>query len=337
MQSLRRTRPRDLDDLAVQVAIIRPGPIQGGAVNPYIERRKRLREDPDYEIPYEHPSLEPVLRDTLGTIIFQDQVMEVAQAIAGYTPGEAEGLRRAMSRKRSQELLAAPSRALRRGRHATRRRRRADGRARLADGRGFRGLRLSQGAQRRLRPARLPVDLAARALRPGVPLRAAQRAADGLLRAGQPRARGRAQGHLDSATRREQLAGRVHRAGRRRAPRPRLHQGRWRRGGARAGGGARARRALRHPRRAGRAHRRAPPHARTAGLVRGVRSDHRRRAPGGPGARAPARSARRTGARRCGSSGSPRRGAARGRGPSWRCRWRCRRLRACARSGAGSG
>lgn len=105
MQSLRRTRPKDLDDLAVQVAIIRPGPIQGGAVNPYIERRRRLREDPDYEIPYEHPSLEPVLRDTLGTIIFQDQVMEVAQAIAGYTPGEAEGLRRAMSRKRSQELL----------------------------------------------------------------------------------------------------------------------------------------------------------------------------------------------------------------------------------------
>ncbi|HTZ86469.1 MAG TPA: DNA polymerase III subunit alpha [Solirubrobacteraceae bacterium] len=105
MQSLRRTQPRDLDDLAVQVAIIRPGPIQGGAINPYIERRRRLREDPGYEIPYEHPTLEPVLRDTLGTIIFQDQVMEVAQAIAGYTPGEAEGLRRAMSRKRSQELL----------------------------------------------------------------------------------------------------------------------------------------------------------------------------------------------------------------------------------------
>jgi error-prone DNA polymerase len=106
MQSLRRTRPQDLDDLAVQVAIIRPGPIQGGAVNPYIERRRRLREDPSYRIPYEHPSLEPVLRDTLGTIIFQDQVMEVAEAIAGFTPGEAEGLRRAMSRKRSQEMLA---------------------------------------------------------------------------------------------------------------------------------------------------------------------------------------------------------------------------------------
>jgi error-prone DNA polymerase len=105
MQSLRRTRPENLDDLAIQVAIIRPGPIQGGAVNPYIERRRRLREDPTYEIPYEHPALEPVLRDTLGTIIFQDQVMEVAEAIAGFTPGEAEGLRRAMSRKRSQEML----------------------------------------------------------------------------------------------------------------------------------------------------------------------------------------------------------------------------------------
>jgi error-prone DNA polymerase len=105
MQSLRRTRPENLDDLAIQVAIIRPGPIQGGAVNPYIERRRRLREDPAYEIPYEHPALEPVLHDTLGTIIFQDQVMEVAEAIAGFTPGEAEGLRRAMSRKRSQEML----------------------------------------------------------------------------------------------------------------------------------------------------------------------------------------------------------------------------------------
>jgi error-prone DNA polymerase len=105
MQSLRRTRPENLDDLAIQVAIVRPGPIQGGAVNPYIERRRCLREDPAYQIPYEHPALEPVLRDTLGTIIFQDQVMEVAEAIAGFTPGEAEGLRRAMSRKRSQEML----------------------------------------------------------------------------------------------------------------------------------------------------------------------------------------------------------------------------------------
>ena len=57
MQMLPRTRPRDIDDLTVQVALVRPGPIQGGAVHPYIERRKRLREDPGYEIPYEHESL----------------------------------------------------------------------------------------------------------------------------------------------------------------------------------------------------------------------------------------------------------------------------------------
>jgi error-prone DNA polymerase len=107
MGSLRRTRPRTLDDLTIQVAIVRPGPIQGGAVNPYIERRQRLREDRDFEIPYEHPSLEPVLRETLGTIIFQDQVLEVAIAFAGFTPGEAEGLRRAMSRKRSAAALQA--------------------------------------------------------------------------------------------------------------------------------------------------------------------------------------------------------------------------------------
>ncbi len=107
MQSLRRTRPASLQDLTIQVAIVRPGPIQGGAVNPYIARRQRLREDPDFEVPYEHPSLEPVLRETLGTIIFQDQVLEVAIAFAGFSTGEAEGLRRAMSRKRSEAAIRA--------------------------------------------------------------------------------------------------------------------------------------------------------------------------------------------------------------------------------------
>ena len=59
MASLLRTRPENLDDLTIQVAIVRPGPIQGGAVNPYIARRQRLRVDPDFQIPYDHPSLEP--------------------------------------------------------------------------------------------------------------------------------------------------------------------------------------------------------------------------------------------------------------------------------------
>ena len=105
MQSLKRTRPATLKDLTVQVAIVRPGPIQGGAVNPYVERRARLLADPAYEPPFEHPSLKEVLGETLGTIVFQDQVMQVSEAFAGFTAGEADGLRRAMSRKRSQEAM----------------------------------------------------------------------------------------------------------------------------------------------------------------------------------------------------------------------------------------
>ena len=105
MQMLTRTRPESLDDLTVQVALVRPGPIIGGAVHPYVERKKRLREEPGYEVPYEHPSLEPALRDTLGAIVFQDQVIEVAMAFAGFSAGEAEGLRRAMSRRRSEAAL----------------------------------------------------------------------------------------------------------------------------------------------------------------------------------------------------------------------------------------
>ncbi|MDA0138736.1 DNA polymerase III subunit alpha [Solirubrobacter deserti] len=107
MASLLRTRPESLEDLTIQVAIVRPGPILGGAVNPYISRRQTQRENPDYEVPYEHESLRGPLKDTLGTIIFQDQVIEVAMAFAGFTPGEAEGLRRAMSRKRSEEAIEA--------------------------------------------------------------------------------------------------------------------------------------------------------------------------------------------------------------------------------------
>jgi error-prone DNA polymerase len=105
MSMLPRTLPEDLDDLTVQVALVRPGPIQGGAVHPYIERRKRLREDPGFEIPFEHPLLGPVLRDTLGAIVFQEQVIEVAIALAGFSAAQADSLRRAMSRKRSEEAM----------------------------------------------------------------------------------------------------------------------------------------------------------------------------------------------------------------------------------------
>ena len=107
MQSLLRTKPENLDDLTVQVALVRPGPIQGKAVHPYIDARERLRIDPAYVPPVDHELLREPLRDTHGVVVFQDQVLEVAMALAGFTIGEAEGLRRAMSRKRSEEAIEA--------------------------------------------------------------------------------------------------------------------------------------------------------------------------------------------------------------------------------------
>src|SRR4029079_19570194 len=107
MQVILRTRPETIDDITVQVALVRPGPIQGKAVHPYVERRQRRREDPSYVIPHDHPLLAECLEETLGAIIFQEQVLEVAMALAGFSVGEAEGLRRAMSRKRSQDAIEA--------------------------------------------------------------------------------------------------------------------------------------------------------------------------------------------------------------------------------------
>jgi error-prone DNA polymerase len=107
MQSLLRTRPESIDDLTVQVALVRPGPIQGKAVHPYIDARQRLREDPTYVPPVDHELLREPLRSTHGVVVFQDQVLDVAIALAGFSVGEAEGLRRAMSRKRSHAALEA--------------------------------------------------------------------------------------------------------------------------------------------------------------------------------------------------------------------------------------
>jgi error-prone DNA polymerase len=107
MQSLLRTLPENLDDLTVQVALVRPGPIQGKAVHPYVERRQRIRENPNYVVPHDHPLLAECLEETLGAIIFQEQVLDVAMALAGFSVGEAEGLRRAMSRKRSADAIEA--------------------------------------------------------------------------------------------------------------------------------------------------------------------------------------------------------------------------------------
>ena len=93
MQTLPRTRPETFNDLVVEVAIIRPGPIQGNAVHPYI-RRKQGREP----VTYPHPLLEPVLKDTLGVILYQEQIIEIAMHVAGMAPSRADGFRRAMTR-----------------------------------------------------------------------------------------------------------------------------------------------------------------------------------------------------------------------------------------------
>jgi error-prone DNA polymerase len=101
MSCLPRMKPRCFYDIVVQVAIIRPGPIVGKMVHPYLNRRQG-RETPDCL----HPSLEPVLRRTLGVPLFQEQLLRMAMVAAGFTGGEAEELRRAMGFKRSEKRMA---------------------------------------------------------------------------------------------------------------------------------------------------------------------------------------------------------------------------------------
>lgn len=119
IQMIRRTRPRNLEDLAVEVAIVRPGPIVGGAVNPYVRRREAQRaatqRGQGYDPPVDHPLLKECLSETLGVILYQDQVLQVCQALAGFTAGQAEALRRAMSRRRSRELMEGFWEEFRRG------------------------------------------------------------------------------------------------------------------------------------------------------------------------------------------------------------------------------
>ena len=110
MASLPRNRPDKFYDVVTQVALIRPGPIQGGAVNPYMERRQERQE-----ITYPHPLLEPVLRRTLGIPLFQEQLLRIAMTIADFTGGEAEELRRALGSRRSADKMRALEIKLREG------------------------------------------------------------------------------------------------------------------------------------------------------------------------------------------------------------------------------
>ncbi|KAB2956859.1 MAG: DNA polymerase III subunit alpha, partial [Thermoanaerobaculia bacterium] len=113
MASLPRNAPERFYDLVIQVAIIRPGPITGGMVHPFFERR-RGRETVDYF----HPCLEPILARTLGVPIFQEQLLRMAMAVAGFSGGEAEELRRAMGFKRSVERMQSIDTRLRAGMRA---------------------------------------------------------------------------------------------------------------------------------------------------------------------------------------------------------------------------
>jgi error-prone DNA polymerase len=100
MATLPRLRPREFYDLVVEVALIRPGPIQGGSVHPYIRRRNEV--DP---VTYDHPSMEQALRKTLGVPLFQEQLMQLAVDCAGFSAAEADQLRRAMGSKRSAQRM----------------------------------------------------------------------------------------------------------------------------------------------------------------------------------------------------------------------------------------
>src|SRR5437867_5944574 len=110
MSCLPRLRPKKFYDIVVQVAIIRPGPIVGNMVNPYLQRR--LGRAP---IQYAHPLLEPVLKRTLGVPLFQEQLLKMAMICAGFSGGEAEELRRAFGFKRSEARTKDVEVKLRRG------------------------------------------------------------------------------------------------------------------------------------------------------------------------------------------------------------------------------
>ena len=110
MGVLTQTRPESFHDLAVQVALVQPGPIQGNMVRPYLRRRAGLER-----VRFLHPDLEPTLASTLGIPIFQEQVMKVAVTMAGFTPARADALRRAMGARSENPAMRQMAQALRMG------------------------------------------------------------------------------------------------------------------------------------------------------------------------------------------------------------------------------
>src|SRR5207302_6890900 len=101
-QTLPRSKPESFNDLVVEVAIIRPGPIQGDPVHPYL-RRKQGKEP----VMYIHPRLKPILEETLGVVLYQEQILKISMDCASFSSAEADHFRRAMSSHRSHDLMAA--------------------------------------------------------------------------------------------------------------------------------------------------------------------------------------------------------------------------------------
>ena len=178
MATLPRLRPTCFYDIVVEVAIIRPGPIVGQMVHPYLKRRQG-REP----VTYPHPSLEPILQRTLGVPLFQEQLLRMAMVAAGFTGGEAEELRRAFGFKRSEKRMQQiEGEAARRDGAAGDYRRRRGGDHPLDH--VVRALRLSGVARGELRAARLRQRVPEGALPGGVLHGDAEQPADGVLPSG---------------------------------------------------------------------------------------------------------------------------------------------------------
>ena len=189
MSMLPRLRPRKFYDLVIEVAIVRPGPIQGDMVHPYL--RRRAGEEP---VDYPNDAIREVLQKTLGVPLFQEQAMRLAVVAAGFTPGEADQLRRAMAAWRRPGVIEQFRHKLIDGMLANGLPPSSPSGVQ-ADSR-FRRVRFSRVARGQLRAAGLCLGLAQVSL-PGRVLRGpAQQPADGLLRPGPtgaqcPRARRR--------------------------------------------------------------------------------------------------------------------------------------------------
>ena len=212
MATLPRLKPANFYDLVVEVALIRPGPITGQMVHPYLDRRAGRAE-----VVYPHPSLEPILKRTLGVPLFQEQLLRMAMTVAGFTGGQAEELRRAMGFKRSEKRMRAIEGQLR------------DGMARngitgeAADRSSGRSPRLrstdSRVALGELRPDCLRQRVPQGALPGGVLRGAARQPADGVLSPGHAGERRAAARRALRARRRAAVElGVRHRGGRLRAP-----------------------------------------------------------------------------------------------------------------------